>query len=143
MAPFLARHGNVVVKSKDREVPLARQARTAPQTWGRCRSRPSVAFAVSRKVFVEVWQLAPRCVDGLAWVTAIVDRRAAERLREIDGRTKPFGVGYDKFVGRQLITALDGERLALLGPSVSPTTGGPVDSLGPVTDAVTGPSSRS
>lgn len=45
--------------------------------------RPSVAVAVTRAVFVEVWQLAPRCaagqVDGLAWVTAIADHRAAER----------------------------------------------------------------
>ncbi|MFG1804295.1 hypothetical protein ACGFI4_29525 [Micromonospora carbonacea] len=42
-------------------------------------------------MFIEVWQLAPQCVegqvDGLAWVTAIADRRAAERLREIDGGT--------------------------------------------------------
>ncbi|GIJ33104.1 hypothetical protein [Micromonospora sediminimaris] len=53
--------------------------------------RPAVAVAVTRAVFVEVWQLAPQCVegqvDGLAWVTAIADRRAAERLREIDGGT--------------------------------------------------------
>ena len=40
---------------------------------------PSIAVAVTRAVFVEVWQLAPRCagqVDGLAWVTAIAVRRA-------------------------------------------------------------------
>ncbi|WP_152037813.1 hypothetical protein [Micromonospora sp. B006] len=89
--------------------------------------RPSVAVAVTRAVFVEVWQLAPRCaagqVDGLAWVTAIADRRAAERLREIDGRTSPLDAGYDELVGRELIAALDGEAPALLDTSVPPTTG--------------------
>ncbi|MFI7282597.1 hypothetical protein ACIBOV_20290 [Micromonospora chersina] len=88
--------------------------------------RPSVAVAVTRAVFVEVWQLAPRYagqVDGVAWVTAIAVRRAAERLREIDGRTSPLGAGYDEFVGRELIAALDGEPPVLLGTSVPPTTG--------------------
>ncbi|MEU7615791.1 hypothetical protein AB0M91_23775 [Micromonospora rifamycinica] len=88
--------------------------------------RPSVAVAVTRAVFVEVWRLAPGSaagqVDGLAWVTAIADRRAAERLREIDGRIPPLGAGYDDFVGRELIAALDGEPPALLGTSVPPTT---------------------
>ncbi|MFC8850310.1 MULTISPECIES: hypothetical protein [unclassified Micromonospora] len=51
---------------------------------------PSAAVAVTRAVFVEVWQLAPSCTadqaDGLAWVTAIAVRRVAERLRANDGR---------------------------------------------------------
>lgn len=88
---------------------------------------PSVAVAVTRAVFVEVWQLAPRCaagqVDGLAWMTAIADRRAAERLREIGGRTSPLATEYDEFLGRELAAVLGGEPPALLGTSVSPTTG--------------------
>ncbi|WP_189193124.1 hypothetical protein [Micromonospora fulviviridis] len=88
---------------------------------------PSAAVAVTRAVFVEVWQLAPRCaagqVDGLAWVTAIAVRRTAERLREVDGRTSPLGAEYDELLGRELTAALDGEPPALLGTSVPPTTG--------------------
>lgn len=87
--------------------------------------RPSVAVAVTRAVFVEVWQLAPRRAaghaDGLAWVTAIADRRAADRLREIDSRLSGLGAGYDEFLGRELIAALDGEPPDLLGTSVPPT----------------------
>ncbi|MEU4570174.1 hypothetical protein [Micromonospora sp. NPDC023956] len=45
---------------------------------------PALAVAVTRAVFVEVWRLAPTSassdLDGLAWVTDIVARRAAEQL---------------------------------------------------------------
>ncbi|RKN41084.1 hypothetical protein [Micromonospora endolithica] len=92
---------------------------------------PSVAVAVTRAVFVEVWQLAPRHaadqVGGLAWVTAIAARRAEERLRGIDGRPPPLATsspatGYDAFLGRELTAAL-GEPAALFGTSVPPGTG--------------------
>ncbi|MEH0981455.1 hypothetical protein [Micromonospora sp. CPCC 205556] len=87
---------------------------------------PSAAVAVTRAVFVEVWQLAPRCaagqVDGLGWVTAIAVRRAEERLREIDVSPSPLLTGYDEFLGHILTTALSGEPPAQLGTSVPPTT---------------------
>ncbi|MFI6823750.1 hypothetical protein ACIBJE_22850 [Micromonospora sp. NPDC050187] len=87
---------------------------------------PSLAVAVTRAVFVEVWQLAPRSAagqdDGLAWVIAIAERRAADRFREIHGRTSTLGAEYDEFLGRELTAALGGEPPAMLGTSVPPVT---------------------
>ncbi|MFI6243200.1 hypothetical protein ACIBEF_25330 [Micromonospora sp. NPDC050795] len=44
----------------------------------------ALAVSVTRAVFVEVWRLAPTSVsadlDGLAWVSDIVARRAAAQL---------------------------------------------------------------
>ncbi|MEH1167734.1 hypothetical protein V6V47_20350 [Micromonospora sp. CPCC 205539] len=69
---------------------------------------PSVA--VTRAVFVEVWRLAPlaasRQVDGVTWVTAIAARRAADRLREINGPPPSLVTGYDGHYGRELAVGL-------------------------------------
>jgi DNA-directed RNA polymerase specialized sigma24 family protein len=80
---------------------------------------PALAVAVTRAVFVEVWRLAPmpasRELDGLAWVTAIAARRAADRLREISDPTPGLGTGYDDLLGRELAVALGAEPPAQLG----------------------------
>ena len=79
---------------------------------------PALAVAVTRAVFVEVWRLAPmpasRQLDGTAWVTAIAARRAADRLREINGTMPDLGVAYDDLLGRELAVALGAEPLAQL-----------------------------
>ncbi|MFF4879451.1 hypothetical protein [Micromonospora sp. NPDC000668] len=81
----------------------------------------ALAVAVTRAVFVEVWRLAPmpasRQLDGIAWVTAIAARRAADRLREINGPTPPLGAAYDDLLGRELAVALGAEPPAQLGTS--------------------------
>ncbi|MEV4656529.1 hypothetical protein [Micromonospora sp. NPDC049301] len=75
---------------------------------------PALAVAVTRAVFVEVWRLAPRSdsrqLDGVAWVTAIAARRAADRLREINGPTSCLPTGYDDLLGRELAVMLKSER---------------------------------
>jgi DNA-directed RNA polymerase specialized sigma24 family protein len=82
---------------------------------------PALAVAVTRAVFVEVWQLAPvsgaRQLDGLAWVSTIAARRAADRLREINGPMPALGSGYDDLLDRELAVALGGEPPAQLGSS--------------------------
>ncbi|WP_406045757.1 hypothetical protein OG799_15545 [Micromonospora sp. NBC_00898] len=74
---------------------------------------PALAVAVTRAVFVEVWRLAPmpasRQLDGTAWVTAIAARRAADRLRGINGPTPTLGTAYDDLLGRELAVALGTE----------------------------------
>ncbi|MFI6238831.1 hypothetical protein ACIBEF_03015 [Micromonospora sp. NPDC050795] len=80
---------------------------------------PSLAVAVTRAVFVEVWRLAPKAtadqVDGLAWVTVIADRRAADRLRETGGHSSSPGTSYDEYIGLELTAVLGEEAPALLG----------------------------
>lgn len=82
---------------------------------------PALAVAVTRAVFVEVWRLAPRSgsrtLDGLAWVTAIAARRAADGLREINGPMPALGTGYDDLIGRELAAALGAKPPAQLGTS--------------------------
>lgn len=82
---------------------------------------PALAVAVTRAVFVEVWRLAPmsesRQLDGVAWVTAIAARRAADRLREIDGTMPALGVAYDDLLGRELAVALGPNRRHSSKPS--------------------------
>ncbi|MEH0824209.1 MULTISPECIES: hypothetical protein [unclassified Micromonospora] len=77
---------------------------------------PALAVAVTRAVFVEVWRLAPRPdsrrLDGIAWVTAIAARRAADRLREINGPASCIPTGYDDLLGRELAVMLKSERPA-------------------------------
>jgi DNA-directed RNA polymerase specialized sigma24 family protein len=90
---------------------------------------PAIAVAVTRAVFVEVWRLAPmpasRTLDGLAWVTAIAARRAADRLREINDPTPGLGTGYDDLLGREFTVALGAEPPVQLGTSVrTPSTDG-------------------
>ncbi|MFC4021535.1 hypothetical protein ACFOW4_26855 [Micromonospora sp. GCM10011542] len=74
---------------------------------------PALAVAVTRAVFVEVWRLAPvsgcRHPDGMAWVSAIAARRAAERLREINGPTPNLHCTYDAHLGHELAVALGAE----------------------------------
>jgi DNA-directed RNA polymerase specialized sigma24 family protein len=88
---------------------------------------PALAVPVTRAVFVEVWRLAPmpasRQLDGITWVTAIAARRAADRLRQINGPTPCLDTGYDDLLGRELAVALGTEPLAQLGASLrtSPT----------------------
>ena len=77
---------------------------------------PALAVAVTRAVFVEVWRLAARPdsrqLDGVAWVTAIAARRAADRLREINGPASCLATGYDDLLGRELAVMLKSERPA-------------------------------
>ncbi|MEU4771698.1 hypothetical protein [Micromonospora sp. NPDC023644] len=74
---------------------------------------PAPAVAVTRAVFVEVWRLAPlpgsRQLDGVAWVTAIAARRAADRLRETDGPAPRVATCYDDLVSRELAAVLNRE----------------------------------
>ena len=82
---------------------------------------PALAVAVTRAVFVEVWRLAPisdsRQLDGIAWVTAIAARRAADRLREINGPMSALGTGYDDLLCRELAVVLKAEPPPQLGTS--------------------------
>ncbi|MGS2618446.1 hypothetical protein ACVCAH_28540 [Micromonospora sp. LZ34] len=77
---------------------------------------PALAVAVTRAVFVEVWRLAPlpdsRQLDGVAWVTVIAARRAADRLRQINGPAPCLATGYDDLLGRELAVALGPESPA-------------------------------
>ncbi|MEV4465479.1 hypothetical protein AB0J51_17885 [Micromonospora echinofusca] len=90
--------------------------RLAPAVFAQVRESlggPAPAVAVTRAVFVEVWRLAPlpgsRQLDGRAWVTAIVARRTADRLREIDGPAPRVATCYDGLVSRELAAILEGE----------------------------------
>ena len=85
---------------------------------------PAVAVAVTRAVFVEVWRLAPTCasheVDGLAWVSAIAARRAADRIVEFEQHPCRSATGVDAALGREFILTVGKEPLARAGTPIRP-----------------------
>jgi DNA-directed RNA polymerase specialized sigma24 family protein len=94
------------------------------QTRGSFGSTPP-AVRVTRAVFVEVWRLAPlfnpRSDDVLAWVTTIVARRVADRLRAPNSHASVVSGDYDGHLDRELSAALGHQPCANRGTTLQLT----------------------
>ena len=85
---------------------------------------PALAVAVTRAVFVEVWRLAPgyasHDVDGLAWVSAIAARHAADRIVEFEEHPRRSATGIDDALDREFVLTVGKEPLARAGTPIRP-----------------------